>query len=145
MAIGAEFRAYLSDVFGSLGKLSTRRVFGLDGIFLDGILLGFVIDGRIHFRTDETSLGDYVRGGGKPYAFTKRTGEHIVTSYYSLPERIYDEPEELLRWAQHAHAAAMQSPSAKKRRAARARRVAKSGHTRDRHPPRSMRRGPRSV
>jgi DNA transformation protein len=124
MAISAEFRAYLSDTFDSLGKLSTRRVFGFDGIFLDGVLLGFVIDGRIHFRTDETNRVDYVRDGSKPYAFTKPAGEHIVTSYYSLPERIYDEPEELLRWAQRAHAAAMESPSAKKRRAARARKTA---------------------
>lgn len=125
MTLTPGIRAQLDEFLGPLGKITTKRVFGLDGIKLDGVLLGFVIDERIYFRTDAESIAGYKNGGGKPYTFTKRGGEFIVTSYWSLPERLYDEPDELAKWAKHAYAAALQSPSARIRQAKRARRALK--------------------
>ena len=122
MTLSAGYRDYLAELLGPVGKFSTKRVFGLDGIMADGVLLGFVIDERIHFRTDDTTVAAYREAGGKPYTFTKANGEFIVTSYYSLPERLYDEPEELVRWARSARAAALQAPSLRAREARRAKR-----------------------
>ena len=102
MALTAGYRDYLAELLGPVGKFSTKRVFGLDGIMADGVLLGFVIDERIHFRTDEKTISAYRDGGGKPFSFAKANGERIVTSYYSLPEYLYDEPDELVRWARRA-------------------------------------------
>ena len=134
MALTAAFKDYLAELLGPIGKFSTKRVFGLDGIMADGVLLGFVIDERIHFRTDEETVDAYRKGGGKPYTFTKRTGEFIVTSYYSLPDHLYDEPDELVRWATRARLAALKSPSAMKRQADRTRRNIKSVAKRVRRP-----------
>ncbi len=123
MTLAPGIRAQIDEVLGPLGKITTKRVFGLDGIKLDDVLLGFVIDERLYFRTDAESIDAYRKGGGEPYTFTKRGGEFIVTSYWSLPEWLYDEPDELANWAKHALAAAQQSPSARIRRAKRARRA----------------------
>lgn len=136
MTLTAGFKEYLAELLGPVGKFSTKRVFGLDGIMADGVLLGFVIDERIHFRTDEETVDDYREGGGKPYTFTKRGGEFIVTSYYSLPDHLYDEPDELVRWAKRARQAALMSPSARRRQADRSKRAIKSVAKR-------MQRGPR--
>jgi DNA transformation protein len=126
VALSASYRDYLAELLAPVGKFSTKRVFGLDGIMADGILLGFVIDERIHFRTDAASVAAYRDGGGKPFTFAKANGEHIITSYYSLPERLYDEPDELVRWARLAREAALQSPSARARDARRTRRALSS-------------------
>lgn len=126
MTLSASYRDFLAELLGPVGKFSTKRVFGLDGIMADGILLGFVIDERIHFRTDTASVAAYRDGGGKPFTFDRANGEHIVTSYYSLPERLYDEPDELVRWARLAREAALQSPSARAREARRTRRALRS-------------------
>ena len=126
MALSAAYRDYLAELLGPVGKFSTKRVFGLDGIMADGVLLGFVIDERIHFRADEVTVAHYRDGGGKPFTFTKANGELIVTSYYSLPERLYDEPEELVRWARRAREAALKSPSALARATKRARQALKT-------------------
>jgi DNA transformation protein len=126
MALTAGYRDYLAELLGPVGKFSTKRVFGLDGIMADGVLLGFVIDERIHFRTDEKTISAYRDGGGKPFSFAKANGERIVTSYYSLPEYLYDEPDELVRWARHAREAALQSPSSRTREARRAKRALKA-------------------
>jgi DNA transformation protein len=125
MALTAGYRVYLAELLSPVGKFSTKRVFGLDGIMADGVLLGFVIDERIHFRTDEATVAAYRDGGGKPFTFAKANGEPVVTSYYSLPEHLYDEPDELARWARLAREAALQSPSARNREARRAKSVLK--------------------
>jgi DNA transformation protein len=122
VSVSAGFQDYLSDVLAPLGRIETKRVFGLHGIKAGGVLLGFIIEERLYFRTDEKSRDAYIEGGGHPYTFTKHTGEYIVTSYYSLPDQVYDDPEELARWARRARVAALEAPSARKRRSASARR-----------------------
>lgn len=141
MAISAGFRDYLFDVLAPLGKLETKRFFGLDGIKADGALIGFVLDERIYFRTDEESVGAYRAEASRPFSFTKGNGELIVTSYHSIPDRLYDEPEELVRWARRAGEAALKAPSAIRRRAARQRKQSRPSLTRA---SRSARRGHRA-
>src|SRR5438270_880944 len=82
-------------------------------------------DERIYFRTDEESRAAYTGEGGKAFTFDK-SGELIVTSYYTIPDRLYDEPDELVRWARRAREAALKAPSAVKRREKNARKAVKT-------------------
>jgi DNA transformation protein len=124
MGLTPGFRDYLFDVLAPLGKIETKRFFGLDGIKADGAMLGFVLDEKIYFRTDEQSRSAYAEEGGTPFTFGK-SGEAIVTCYYTIPDRLYDEPEELVQWARRARVAALKAPSAVKRKEKRARKLVK--------------------
>lgn len=121
MPISADFREYLADLLSGFGPVRFKRAFGFDAIMADGVMLGMIIDGRIYLRTDAQSRGTYEAEGGKPFAFRKRNGEWIVTSYLSIPDRLLDEPGEFVAWVRRAHAAALESPTAKKKRAKRTR------------------------
>jgi DNA transformation protein len=101
-------------------------MFGSASLRLNNVLLGIVVDDRIHVRTDAATRPSYLAEGSEPFEFDKHDGEHIVTSYYALPDRLYDEPEELRRWLLAAYEAALVSPSAIKRRQLRERRAARS-------------------
>ncbi len=125
MAISAGFRDYLFEILAPLAPLKITRFFGLEGIKAGDGLLGFVLDEKIYFRTDETTRKAYAREGGEPFTFESDRHGRVVTSYYSLPARLYDDPDELLTWAKRAHAAALEAPSAKKRLTKRARAIAK--------------------
>ena len=115
MALSAGFRDYLFDLLAPLGKIETRPFFGLAGIKVDGAMVGFVRDDKIYLRTDAQSRNAYTDEGGKPFTF-EQNGETIVTSYYTIPDRLYDEADELLGWVRTARAAALKAPSAVKRR-----------------------------
>jgi DNA transformation protein len=115
MALSAGFRDYLFDLLSPLGKIETRPFFGLAGIKVDGAMVGFVREDKIYLRTDMQSRPSYIDEGGKPFTFDQG-GETIVTSYYTIPDRLYDEADELLGWVRTARAAALEAPSAKKRR-----------------------------
>ena len=121
MPLSAEYRNYLAELFSCIGPIQIKRAFGLDALIADEVMFGLVIDERIYLRTDAESRAGYEREGGKPFAFDKRNGERVVTSCLTMPDRLYDEPDELREWAQHALAAALESPTAKKKRAKRMR------------------------
>ncbi|MBV9331418.1 MAG: TfoX/Sxy family protein [Alphaproteobacteria bacterium] len=110
----AGYREYLFDLLRPLGKIETRKFFGLDGIRADGTLLGFVLEDRLYLRTDEVTRKAYLAESSRPFTFD-RSGETVVTAYYTVPERLYDEPEEFEEWARRALLAAREAPSALKR------------------------------
>jgi DNA transformation protein len=76
-----------------------------------------VFDDRIYLKTDETTRKAYHAERANPFSFKKRsTGETIVTSWYAVPDRLYDEPEEFATWARAAFDVAVALPTAEKKR-----------------------------
>lgn len=104
-----------SDLFQFFGPIALRRFFGGEGLFSGDVMIGFVSDERIYFKTNEETRQAYLAEKAKPFSFDKR-GETIVTGYYAIPERLYDEPEELARWAKRAFDIASQSETVKRKR-----------------------------
>jgi DNA transformation protein len=125
VAGGADIRDYLCDVLAPLGKIEKSRFFGLGGIKIEGQLIGFTDEEKVYFRTDAETKPSYIDEGGEPFSFYKGK-ELIVTGYITIPDRLMDEPDELVRWAARAREAALNAPTAVKRRqkAARAARAA---------------------
>ena len=105
-----------NDLFAPFGRIVVRRMFGGEGLFRDGLMFGLVDDDRIYFKTSDESRPAFVAEGCGPFTFHMKRGEAILTSYYALPERLYDDPDELAEWARAAFAVALQSPTAKKKR-----------------------------
>src|SRR5215471_13634421 len=99
---------------------------------VDGAMVGFVREDKVYLRTDAQSRPSYIDEGGKAFTF-EQGGETIVTSYYTIPDRLYDEADELLSWVRTARVAALEAPSAKKRRE-RNERKARKGETAGKKP-----------
>jgi DNA transformation protein and related proteins len=107
-----------NDLFAPFGKIVVRRMFGIEGLFRDGEIFGLVDDERIFLKTSEETRKAFVAEGLKPFTYQMKKGEGILTSYYALPDRLYDDPEELAQWARDAFAVALQSPTARKKKRA---------------------------
>jgi DNA transformation protein len=120
MPLSAEYREYLKDIFACIGPISFKRAFSGEAMMAGGAMVGYFIRDRLHLRTDVQSRPLYEAEGSEPFTFMKGK-ELIVTSYMILPERLFDEPDELAIWARRAYDAAQISPSAVARRKKRAR------------------------
>ena len=103
------------DLFAPFGKIVVRRMFGAEGLFRDGLMFGIVYEERIYFKTSEESRQAFIAEGAGPLYYKMKNAEGILTSYYELPDRLYDDPEELADWARAAFAVALQSPTAQKK------------------------------
>src|SRR6185295_5647910 len=111
MALSAEYRDYLKELFACIGPITFKRAFSGEAMMAGGAMVGYFIGDRLHLRTDAQSRPLYEAEGSEPFTFMKGK-EVIVTSYMTLPERLFDEPDELVGWARRAYDAAQQSPSA---------------------------------
>lgn len=105
-----------NDLFAPFGKIAVRRMFGAEGMFRDGLMFGIVYEERIYFKTSEESCRAFIAEGAGPLYYKMKNAEGILTSYYELPDRLYDDPDELAEWARAAFAVALQSPTAQKKR-----------------------------
>jgi len=110
--------AYLLDLFAQFGPLRIRRMFGMQGLFAGERMIGFAGDDALYLKTDEATREAYEAEGCEPFVYRKSTGDEIAMSYYRIPDRLYDDPEELAAWARKAEAVAAQTPTAKRKQRA---------------------------
>lgn len=117
MAARDPFGEHLGELLLPLGPVSVRRMFGGSGVFLDGLMFALVIEDCLYFKVDDGNRQDFVAESLLPFRYQKSTGQVVVMSYWRTPERLLDEPEELLEWARKAVAAARRGPVKRPRRA----------------------------
>jgi len=104
--------AYIHDLFAAFGPVVVRRMFGGAGIYAEGTMFAILDDGVIYLKADEVAAPGFRREGSVPFSYEKH-GRQMVMSYWRLPERLYDDPDELARWARAAWALAQRAAAAK--------------------------------
>lgn len=97
---------YIRELFSEFGPVQVRRMFGGAGIAADGVNFAIVFDGVVYLKVDETTIPDFEREGSVPFVYPlaknpRRVGRHS-SSYWRLPERLYDDPDDLAQWARNA-------------------------------------------
>ncbi len=117
----------IREMFAAFGAIAVRRMFGGAGIYADGVMFGLVFDGQIFLKADAATAPDFEREGCKPFEYDTKTGKRAVMSYWRLPDWLYDDPDELARWAKQALIVAQQKVAAKPK--AHRRKLAKRGRS----------------
>jgi DNA transformation protein and related proteins len=113
-------RDFLIDLFADFGPVVIRRMFSGFGISADGTNFALVLRGNLYFRADEQTIPQFEAEGSKPFSYQTSTRSVTVGSYWQLPERLHDDPEELTGWARAALAAAQRAALRKRPKAKRA-------------------------
>jgi DNA transformation protein len=98
----------IADLFTVFGAVDVRRMFGGFGVFADGLMIAIVQGGAIFLKADEATTASFASEGQGAFTYEAR-GRRISLSYWRMPDRLYDEPDELARWAADALAAARRS------------------------------------
>jgi len=116
-------RDHLLDLFSEFGPVTLRRMFSGYGISADGVNFAMALRAGIIFRVDEQTAPKYEAEGSRPFQYQTTKKSVVVQSYWHVPERLYDDPEEWAVWAREALGAAQ--------RAGRKKRSAKNAVTKD--------------
>ncbi len=116
------FGSYLRDLLGGLGPVSLRRMFGGQGLYHEGVMIGLVIGEELFLKTDERTREAFVQADGQPFVFHGK-GRLVTTSYWTPPAEAMESAQAMQPWARLACVAAVRNaaskPLAKKRPAAR--------------------------
>ena len=113
------FAEFLREELAPLGRVTMRRMFGKTGVFCDGVMFGMVTDNVLYLRVDDHNRAAFSEAEAFPPLSYEKKGETIDLSFWRAPERLFDEPEELVAWAQVALAAARRVAAKRERTAPR--------------------------
>ena len=113
-------RDFLIDLFADFGPVTIRRMFSGFGISADGTNFALALRGGLYLRADDQTIPRFEAEGSKPFQYQTRAKTVTVGSYWQLPERLYDDPEELTGWARAALAAAQRAALGKRPKACKA-------------------------
>jgi len=123
MAVSAEFAAHVRDLFGGLGPIDIRRMFGGAGIYLGDAMFGLIYeDGLIYMRGDPALGPAYEAEGSEQWVY-EGSGKPVAMPFWRLPDSAMDDPDEALGWASRSLVPAESAAAAK--RAAKARKQAR--------------------
>jgi DNA transformation protein len=111
---------WIVELFAAFQPVTVRRMFGGAGIFVEGTMFALIDEGVIFLKADEGTISDFKREGLGPFTYSTKAGTRSLTSYWRIPGRLYDEPDELALWAARALEAARRAAAPSSRRGSRA-------------------------
>jgi DNA transformation protein and related proteins len=104
-----DLKNLLEEILVPLWPVVVKRMFGGGGIFLDGLMFGLIADGTLYLKSDDKNRALFDAEGMKPFSYQKKTGQTTIMSYWQVPERLLDEPDQLVGWARQAFGAAQRA------------------------------------
>jgi DNA transformation protein and related proteins len=122
--------SHIIDLFVAFGPVVVRRMFGGGGIYADGMMFAIVTDGVIYLKADSQTVPAFEKEGLRPFTYKAKGRRQISLSYWRMPDRLYDDADELARWAREALMAAKRAAEDRAMR----RRPRKTGVTQERSP-----------
>jgi len=84
-------------------------MFGGAGVFAEGLMIALVVDSAIFLKADDRTIPQFEREDLAPFSYRTKNGIRTLNSYWRMPERLYDEPDELAAWAARALESARQA------------------------------------
>jgi DNA transformation protein len=107
MGASAEFVAYMREQFAPLGGAVTDAAFfGGRAFSYHGKQFAWVMGSTLYLRAGDATRADFVAHGAEPFSYATKKGRVEVRKFYTAPEFLMDDSEQLLAWSREAIASA---------------------------------------
>ncbi len=108
MAVPAETRAWVLELFEGLGDVSARAMFGGLGIYCRGQIFALYSgqQERLFLKASSQLAERLAAEGAEPFEHMRKSGKMARLPYWTLPDTALDDPDEACDWARAALAAA---------------------------------------
>jgi DNA transformation protein len=80
------------------------------------VIFGLILRDTLHFKVDDGNRAAYQAEGMTPFSYVAKGQTRQIGAYWRVPERLFDEPEEMVEWARAALAAGRRAAAEKKPR-----------------------------
>jgi DNA transformation protein len=104
VAVSKAYRDYVLEQLERTGPVTFKSMFGGAGLYADGLFFGLISSQDVFYlKVDDASRPDYQERGGQPFA---PFGEKAMMNYFTVPEDVLEDPDELAVWARKSIAVA---------------------------------------
>ena len=115
MAVSEAIKAQAHELFGELGDITVKLMFGGAGVYLDGVMFALIASEVIHLKVDDDNEAEFIAAGSGPFIFMMKDGSQAPLRYWRLPDAALDDPEEALRWGRLGVDASLRAKRPKKK------------------------------
>lgn len=116
MPVSPSFIDFAKETFAPFGEVSVRKMFGGAGVYCDGLFFALIADDAVYLKVDDVTRSDFEQAGLEPFIFEMKNGAKGAMNYHAAPEGMYDDEDELRRWATLALDAARRAAKLKPNR-----------------------------
>ena len=99
----------LRDALNREGVVTGRRMFGGIGVYFDATFFALIDDGVMYFKVSHATRAKFEAERSRPFTYMTKNGPGALHSYWRVPERLMDDPEQMQDWASASVAAARDS------------------------------------
>lgn len=104
MATNPEYAKYVLDQLSNSGVITSRKMFGGVGIYIDGIFCALISSSNtFYLRVGPNNIADYISAEMQKFPGGKGAG----MPYYEVPEDVLEDTSTLDEWAARAKEAAL--------------------------------------
>jgi DNA transformation protein len=98
--VSDEFLTFVLDQLECVGPVTSKRMFGGAGVYLDGVFFAIIANDVLYFKVGETNKKDYDAAGMGP--FRPFPHKPATIKYYEVPAGVLEDRETLRVWAEKA-------------------------------------------
>ena len=118
MANSPDFVAHILELMRPAGRASARAMFGGHGMYVDGLIVGIVVEDVLYLKTDDETRPAFARRDLAAFSYTTKEGKAHAMSYHRAPDEAVEGPESMREWLRPAIGAALRNAQKKPRTAA---------------------------
>jgi DNA transformation protein len=118
VANSRDYVAHVLELMRPAGAATARAMFGGHGLYVDGLIVGIVVDDVLYLKTDERTRAQFAAGGGGPFRYATKRGAVQVSTYWQPPEDALEGAAALRGWLRLAVDAALRGRGAPRPRKA---------------------------
>ncbi len=100
MPVSDEFLTFVLDQLECVGPVTSKRMFGGVGVYLEGVFFAIIANDVLYFKVGETNKKDYEAAGMGP--FRPFPDKSTTIKYYEVPAGVLEDREALRVWAEKA-------------------------------------------
>ena len=116
MPVSGEFIRLIEEALAPLGSVKARRMFSGAGLYSGSVMFALIADDTLYLKADDATRTAFEAEGLGPFVYQGK-GKPVRMSYWQAPQRLLDDPDELLAWAERALEAAHRAARSKSVRA----------------------------
>lgn len=109
MAVSEELVDLLREQLSGLGPVAVRGMFGGAGVYCRGVMFALIAGDQLYFKVDAENRPDFEAAGLEPFVYEAAGGRKVALSYCEAPSDVYDDAEEMVKWARKALDAALRA------------------------------------
>ncbi len=106
---------HVNEQLAPLGPVTVRRMFGGNGVFIDGLMFAIIASDMLFLKVDNTNRSDFEAEDRQPISYSKSSGQTVTMSYWQAPDRLLDDDDEMIGWCNKAIAVARRAAAPKPR------------------------------